>query len=87
MTAADRFPCPGAAELERLMRGELPRPEVLAVVRHLLTGCPRCVAVTRPWWGLGKRPPALKALTAEMSAMKTGGAPQSDRDSRGRKAS
>jgi hypothetical protein len=65
MTAADRFPCPGAKELERFMRRELSRPEVLAVVRHLLTGCPRCVVVTRRSWDLGKRRRALEILVAE----------------------
>ena len=33
--------------LERFMRCELPRSEAPAVVRHLLTGCPRCLKVTR----------------------------------------
>lgn len=54
------------------MRGELPRDEALAVVRHLLTGCPQCVVVTQRLWSFGKRRPALKALTEEMAARERG---------------
>jgi hypothetical protein len=39
------------------MRGELPWHGVLEVVRHLLTGCRRCVAVTGRSWNLGDLPP------------------------------
>lgn len=46
---------PGEQELERFMRGELPRRELHAVVRHLLTGCPQCVQVTRRLWEFGDR--------------------------------
>ncbi|HEX9940529.1 MAG TPA: hypothetical protein VGG03_00820 [Thermoanaerobaculia bacterium] len=35
------------------MRASLPGPEARAVVRHLLSGCPRCLRVTRRLWGLG----------------------------------
>jgi hypothetical protein len=56
MTAVERSPCPEVSELGRFMRGGLSRPENLLVVRHLLTGCPRCVAVTRWWWNLGILP-------------------------------
>jgi hypothetical protein len=38
------------------MRGELARSETQAVVRHLLTGCEGCRAVTRRLWGLGGFP-------------------------------
>ncbi len=38
------------------MRGELPREEVRAVVRHLLAGCPACREVTRRLWALGEAP-------------------------------
>jgi hypothetical protein len=41
---------PSEERLERFMRGMLPRAEVAAVVRHLLTGCPLCLAVTRELW-------------------------------------
>jgi len=33
--------------LQRFMSGEASRAEVRAIVRHLLAGCPECVAVTR----------------------------------------
>lgn len=46
---------PGPRQLEHLMRGELTRLEVLAVVRHLLAGCPMCAEVTRRMWQLGER--------------------------------
>jgi tetratricopeptide (TPR) repeat protein len=39
--------------LERFMRGELQGQARRTIVRHLLTGCPRCVAVTRGLWSLG----------------------------------
>jgi tetratricopeptide (TPR) repeat protein len=35
------------------MRDELSAAERRSVVRHLLTGCPRCVKVTRRCWSLG----------------------------------
>ena len=47
---------PTESELEIFMRGELPRDESRAVVRHLLAGCEGCRAVTRRLWGLGDRP-------------------------------
>jgi hypothetical protein len=34
-----------AERVERFLRGELAGAEARAVVRHLLTRCPRCVAV------------------------------------------
>jgi hypothetical protein len=37
--------------LLRFLRREATRAESLAVVRHLLTGCRKCLAVTRPVWG------------------------------------
>ncbi len=37
------------------MLQKLPPSELLPVVRHLLTGCPRCLEVTRRLWDLGKR--------------------------------
>ena len=39
---------PAPAALQRFLRGEASRAEVRTVVRHLLAGCPECVAVTRP---------------------------------------
>ncbi|HVS00909.1 MAG TPA: hypothetical protein VMW27_30090, partial [Thermoanaerobaculia bacterium] len=38
--------------LLRFLRGEASGAERRSVVRHLLTGCPECVAVTRPVWEL-----------------------------------
>jgi hypothetical protein len=50
---------PGAEELARFVRGELPRPEARLIVRHLLTRCPRCTQVTRRLWELGDRAPGF----------------------------
>ena len=50
---------PRTAHLERLMRGELERPQTGAVVRHLLTGCPRCVYITSRFWELAAEGPAV----------------------------
>jgi hypothetical protein len=58
------------ARLERFMRGESPRPERLAAVRHLLTGCPRCVAVTRRLWDLGELSRPLRIVLEEGLALK-----------------
>jgi len=44
------------------MRGELSRIENLAVVRHLLTRCPQCVAVARQLWALRDRPRSLRLV-------------------------
>ncbi len=41
---------PDPGQLERFMRGELPRSQVAALVRHLLTGCPQCREVTGRLW-------------------------------------
>lgn len=41
---------PSEERLERFLRGMLPRAEAAAIVRHLLTGCPYCLAVTRELW-------------------------------------
>jgi hypothetical protein len=46
---------PAAVDLERFMRGELGRAEVRELVRHMLTGCPQCLVVTRRLWSLGQR--------------------------------
>jgi hypothetical protein len=47
---------PGLEELESFMADRLPRPRALAVVRHLLAGCPECRKVTARLWCLSKRP-------------------------------
>jgi hypothetical protein len=36
--------------LERFMRGHLSRAEVQHIIRHLLTGCPRCSRVASRFW-------------------------------------
>src|SRR5215213_7614404 len=43
---------PDSRLLECFLRNELQGAERRAVVRHLLTGCPQCVAVTRRVWSL-----------------------------------
>lgn len=45
---------PHEKQLERFMRLELPRPEVVPIVRHLMTGCSCCLEVTRRYWELGE---------------------------------
>ena len=40
----------GAAEVEALLRGDLPAAERRRVVRHLLAGCPVCQATVRLLW-------------------------------------
>jgi hypothetical protein len=42
--------------LERFVLGELSRAERREVVRHLLTDCRSCVAVTAPLWSCGAQP-------------------------------
>ena len=48
---------PGTHLLEGLLRGELSAAECRLVVRHLLTGCPRCVQVAGHGWPLGSKLP------------------------------
>jgi hypothetical protein len=43
---------PTEDSLLRFLRGEASQAERRAVVRHLLAGCPECLAVTRPVWKL-----------------------------------
>lgn len=43
---------PDRTQLERFIRGDLPRTEVALIVRHMLTGCPQCLKVTRHLWEL-----------------------------------
>jgi tetratricopeptide (TPR) repeat protein len=43
--------------LERFMRNEVDGEERRGIVRHLLGGCARCVAVTRSIWNLGEPRP------------------------------
>jgi tetratricopeptide (TPR) repeat protein len=43
--------------LERFMRNEAGAQERRTVILHLLTGCARCVTLTRRLWNLGEAPP------------------------------
>ncbi len=43
--------------LEAFMRSEAAAPDCLRIVRHLLSGCPQCVAVTGRIWSLGEPRP------------------------------
>lgn len=50
---------PDSGILERFMRGELAGsdiPEARKIVRHLLSGCPQCLEVTRRYWAFGETP-------------------------------
>src|SRR5215208_160782 len=51
----EEHPDPGL--LARFLRGDLTSAERRGVVRHLLTGCPRCTEVTRPLFALADDPP------------------------------
>ena len=42
--------------LERFMRNEVEAAERRWIVRHLIGGCSRCVAVTSRLWSLGDPP-------------------------------
>lgn len=44
---------PDSRELEEFMRNEAEGAARRRIVRHLLTGCPQCTAVTRRFWALG----------------------------------
>jgi hypothetical protein len=50
------MPHPEPQQLGRFMRGESLRDECRLIVRHLLTGCPQCVAITRRFWVLADHP-------------------------------
>jgi len=52
---------PPLEALERFLRGESPRPEAMAILRHALRGCPRCSQLAQYLWerGLKKRPEAV----------------------------
>ncbi len=63
---------PGLEALERLMRGELPRPEAAMLVRHLLTGCPCCLEVSGRLWRLGEPGAAEENLDSEAAENQSG---------------
>jgi anti-sigma factor RsiW len=48
---------PTELALSRFLRGELSPSESAAVVRHLLTRCPRCARITAGLWRLGDPAP------------------------------
>lgn len=48
---------PSQEDLRTFMRGDLPRPRAVAVVRHLLRGCRACSEVTSELWGFGEERP------------------------------
>ena len=54
MSLSVRSQHPHEKQLQRFMRLELPRPEVVPIVRHLLTGCSCCLEVTRRFWERGE---------------------------------
>jgi tetratricopeptide (TPR) repeat protein len=54
---------PNPILLERFMRNEVAVSERRWIVRHLIAGCSRCVAVTSRLWSLGD-PPAASATPA-----------------------
>ncbi len=53
---------PDRGLLKRFLRNDADGPEKRRVVRHLLTGCPQCVAVTRAVWALAGGRPSLSGL-------------------------
>ena len=50
MRDRELFLHPAAERLVLFLRAEVPATERRAIVRHLLAGCPACVAVTRSAW-------------------------------------
>ena len=65
MRDREPFLHPAAERLVLVLRSEVPAAERREIVRHLLAGCPACVAVTRSAWapgpveiGAGADPPA-----------------------------
>jgi hypothetical protein len=49
-------PKPSEQDLAGFLRGALSRDQTRLIVRHLLTGCPDCLQVTRRLWNLGEVP-------------------------------
>jgi hypothetical protein len=62
---------PDRHDLERFMQGRLSREETRNVVRHLLTGCPECLQVTRPLWRFGDQA-RLKMRKGRAACLETG---------------
>jgi hypothetical protein len=60
--------------LEGFMRdGGIPCEEVRAIVRHLLTECPECLATTRRLWWLRNPTRALRSVTEGEQTLETSG--------------
>ena len=55
---------PEPQQLERFMRGESPGDERRLIVRHLLTGCLECAAITREIWDFADHPLRVPAATS-----------------------
>lgn len=52
----DKHQHPDRSQFERLVRAEVSREEGRTLIRHLVTGCPRCAAVLRPLIGMADPP-------------------------------
>ncbi|HEX4963085.1 MAG TPA: hypothetical protein VF173_19800 [Thermoanaerobaculia bacterium] len=63
---------PGPDVLLRFLRGEAALAESSTVVRHLLTGCRECLAVTRPVWELAEQKPEPLAIYQRKGSSRTG---------------
>ena len=70
---------PSVEELVGLLRGELPRDASKAIVRHLLTNCPRCQQLTRRYWQLAELQLPLEKLRQEAAALAAEAARREDR--------
>jgi tetratricopeptide (TPR) repeat protein len=57
--------------LERFMRNEVETAERRWIVRHLIAGCSRCVAVTSRLWSLGDPPAVAEPLAPAAGARAT----------------
>jgi hypothetical protein len=69
---------PSRNDLERFVRGDLPREEESGIVRHLLTGCADCVQVTRRLWSLAEWPPGTARDLLRLASLVRGRAGRSE---------
>jgi hypothetical protein len=56
---------PPVETLERFLRGKLSSWETLAIVLHLIPGCPRCRRITAAYWEIGTAPDDLPEEVAQ----------------------
>src|SRR5258708_38279946 len=63
---------PDAELLEKFMRNEAEPAERRWIVRHLIAGCPRCLAGTSEPWGLGDLPAGARLARARPEAGRRG---------------